>query len=164
MRLTFAVGFALLCAGASTQAAEVGASAPALTAVSDKGVKLALNEPSAKLTYVDFWASWCGPCKQSFPWMNTMHEKYGKAGLRVVAVNVDKRKTDADKFLKQHPTAFEIGFDPDGTTPAAYNVKAMPSSFLVDRVGKVVWVHRGFRPEESAAMEQEIQKRLAEAK
>jgi thiol-disulfide isomerase/thioredoxin len=164
MLLRLTLPFILLFALATARAVEVGASAPSLAAVSGTGAKLALNDSPAKLTYVDFWASWCGPCKQSFPWMKAMHEKYGKDGLRVIAINVDKRKADADKFLSQFAAPFEIGFDPDGLTPAAYSVRAMPSSALVDRSGKVVWVHRGFRLEETAAMEREIQKRLTEAK
>ncbi len=153
------VFFGLFCAaGISAQA--LGSAAPALSATSASGAKLSLSEPTAKLTYVDFWASWCGPCKQSFPWMNAMHEKYRKEGLRIIAVNVDKRKEDAEKFLKQVPAQFELGFDPEGKTALAYDVKAMPTSLFVDDKGKVVHVHRGFRADESEALERAFQQHL----
>jgi cytochrome c biogenesis protein CcmG, thiol:disulfide interchange protein DsbE len=166
IRFTLALVFMMVAALVPTAAfaVEAGTAAPALVAVKADGSKLALERDGAKFTYVDFWASWCGPCKQSFPWMNAMQQKYGKDGLRVVAINVDKRKEDADKFLRAHAAQFDIGFDPEGKTPAAYAVKAMPSSFLVDRAGKVVWVHRGFRPEEADAIEREIQTRMKNEK
>ena len=73
---------------------------------------LALADGQARLTYVDFWASWCGPCRQSFPWMNQMQDKYGAKGLRVLAVNLDARREDAQRFLAEHPARFALGFDP----------------------------------------------------
>jgi cytochrome c biogenesis protein CcmG, thiol:disulfide interchange protein DsbE len=159
MAQRFSLLFALICA-AGIHAAEVGSTAPALTATNTSGGKLSVSEPAAKLTYVDFWASWCGPCKQSFPWMNAMSQKYAKDGLRIVAVNVDKRKEDAEKFLKQVPAQFEIGFDPEGKTATAYQVKAMPTSMLIDDKGKVVMIHRGFRAEESDELERKFQQYL----
>jgi cytochrome c biogenesis protein CcmG, thiol:disulfide interchange protein DsbE len=158
MRL-FSLLFALFCA-AGIHASEVGSPAPALSATNASGGKLNVSEPTSKLTYVDFWASWCGPCKQSFPWMNAMSQKYGKEGLRIVAVNVDKRKEDAEKFLKQMPAQFEIGFDPEGKTAAAYQVKAMPTSMLVDDKGKIIMIHRGFRSEDSDDLERKFQQHL----
>jgi cytochrome c biogenesis protein CcmG, thiol:disulfide interchange protein DsbE len=142
----------------------VGSAAPAITAANASGAKLSVSEPAAKLTYVDFWASWCGPCKQSFPWMNAMNQKYAKDGLRIVAVNVDKRKEDAEKFLKQVPAQFEIGFDPEGKTATAYQVKAMPTSMLIDDKGKIVMIHRGFRAEESDELERKFQQYLGTKK
>jgi cytochrome c biogenesis protein CcmG, thiol:disulfide interchange protein DsbE len=155
----FSLLFALICA-AGIEASELGSAAPALTAANASGAKISVSEPAAKLTYVDFWASWCGPCKQSFPWMNAMHQKYSKDGLRIVAVNVDKRREDAEKFLKQASAQFEIGFDPEGKTALAYQVKAMPTSMLIDDKGKIVMIHRGFRAEDSEELERKLQQHL----
>ena len=105
---------------------------------------------------VDFWASWCGPCRRSFPWMNDMQQKYGSKGFVVVGINVDKKRADADKFLAQNPASFAIAFDEAGTTPSAYAVKGMPSSYLVDGKGNVVYVERGFLDEHKAGLEQRI--------
>ncbi|HYR01553.1 MAG TPA: TlpA disulfide reductase family protein, partial [Casimicrobiaceae bacterium] len=111
--------------------------------------------------YVDFWASWCGPCRRSFPWMNEMHAKYGPNGLTVIGVNVDKRRPDAERFLQQTPAAFTIVYDSAGKTPEAYAVKGMPSSYLIDSAGKVVAVESGFRDEQKGELEARIRSLLA---
>ena len=110
--------------------------------------------------YLDFWASWCGPCKKTFPWLNELQKKYGKDGFEVVGVNVDAKKADADKFLASTPADFTVLFDPAGATPATYEVQGMPSSFIIDRAGKVHLAHRGFKDGEAAELEAEIKKLL----
>jgi thiol-disulfide isomerase/thioredoxin len=135
---------------------DVGQAAPAFVLPSAKGEPVALDKLRGKVVYVDFWASWCGPCRRSFPWMNEMQQKYGSKGFVIVGVNVDKKRADADKFLAQNPAAFAIAFDEAGTTPSAYAVKGMPSSYLIDGTGKVVYVERGFTDERKAELEQRI--------
>ena len=137
-------------------ATEAGDAAPAFALPTAKGDAVALDKLKGKVVYVDFWASWCGPCRRSFPWMNDMQQKYGAKGFVVVGVNVDKKRPDADKFLVQNPAAFTVVYDEAGTTPAAYGVKGMPSSYLVDGTGKVVYVERGFLDEHKAEIEQRI--------
>ena len=138
-----------------------GDTIPALAATNAAGAPIAVAGASAaKLTYIDFWASWCTPCKQSFPWMDAMSEKYGKNGLRVLAITVDKKREDADKFLKQANAKFEIGFDPEGKTAAALQVKAMPTSLLVDEKGKVLFVHSGFKAADTEALEAQLRSAL----
>jgi thiol-disulfide isomerase/thioredoxin len=112
-----------------------------------------LSELKGKLVYVDFWASWCAPCKQSFPWMNEMQRKYGARGLQVLAINVDARRSDADNFLAQSPPAFALAFDGKGEAPKRLGVKGMPTSVLVGADGKVLFVHQGFRMEDRAELE-----------
>jgi len=109
---------------------------------------------------VDFWASWCGPCKRSFPWMGEMQKKYGDGGLTVVAINVDKKREDAAKFLAATPGAFTIVYDPAGSVASSYDVKGMPTSYLVDRAGRVVAVDSGFRDDAKAAWEARIKSAL----
>ena len=122
------------------------------------GAKAPVNLAQLKgqVVYVDFWASWCKPCKQSFPFLNDMQARYGAKGLRVVGVNVDAKREDAEAFLADTPAAFDIAFDTQGDSARRYQVKAMPSSVLVGRDGKVLAVHRGFKPEDRAELERLI--------
>ena len=89
-----------------------------------------------KVIYVDFWASWCVPCKQSFPWMNEMQEKYQAQGFTVLSVNLDAQKKHADAFLAEIPATFPVFFDPKGKLTKTFKIKGMPSSFLINREGK----------------------------
>ena len=158
---------AVLCAfvlAGPAAAVEAGQAAPAFALPTAKGDTVALDKLRGKVVYVDFWASWCGPCRRSFPWMNEMQQKYGGKGLVVVAVNVDKKRADADRFLAQNPAGFTIVFDEAGATPSAYDVKGMPSSYLIDPTGKVTFVERGFLDESKAVLEQKIAALVAAAK
>jgi cytochrome c biogenesis protein CcmG, thiol:disulfide interchange protein DsbE len=122
------------------------------------GVQGEVTIPSAskRWQYVDFWASWCAPCKQSFPWMNGVRESFAKRNIEIVAVNVDNKRTDADRFLKQVDARFALAFDASGTSAKAFAVKAMPSAYLIDPEGRVRWIHRGFRDGDGAKIEAEI--------
>jgi thiol-disulfide isomerase/thioredoxin len=135
---------------------EVGQAAPTFSLPSRTGDAVTLDKLRGKVVYVDFWASWCGPCRRSFPWMNDMQQKYGSKGFVVVGVNVDKKRSDADKFLAQNPANFTIAFDESGATPSAYAVKGMPSSYLIDGNGNVTFVERGFLDEHKGDLEQRI--------
>ena len=158
-----AVLFAFLSGGPAA-AVEAGQAAPTFALPTAKGDTVALDKLRGKVVYVDFWASWCGPCRRSFPWMNEMQQKYGGKGLVVVAVNVDKKRADADRFLAQNPAGFTIAFDEAGATPSTYDVKGMPSSYLIDPTGKVTFVERGFLDESKAVLEQKIAALVAAAK
>jgi thiol-disulfide isomerase/thioredoxin len=140
----------------SARAAEPGEAAPAFILPTAKGETVALDGLRGKVVYVDFWASWCGPCRRSFPWMSEMQQKYGPRGFVVVAVNVDKKRADADRFLAQTPAGFTVVYDEAGATPSAYKVKGMPSSYLIDARGNVTFVERGFLDEHKADLEQRI--------
>jgi cytochrome c biogenesis protein CcmG/thiol:disulfide interchange protein DsbE len=119
-----------------------------------------INKYQGKVVLLDFWASWCGPCRRSFPWMNNMQAKYGERGLTVVAVNLDQERADADKFLQRYPAQFTLWYDPTGTLAKTYNVEAMPTSMLLDRQGKIISVHRGFKKKQIDAYEQAIKQAL----
>ena len=119
-----------------------------------------LDGYSGKVVLIDFWASWCGPCRQSFPWMNDMHAKYHDDGLVVVAVNVDNDLAAANQFLADYPARFDIHFDEDKSLAREYEVAAMPSSFLIGRGGRVVEQHLGFKVSEQDEYEAAIQAAL----
>lgn len=104
-----------------------------------------LDDYAGKVVLIDFWASWCGPCRQSFPWMNAMQTKYSDDGLVIVAVNVDNDLADANRFLNDIPAKFQVHFDGDKSLARKYEVVAMPSSFLIGRDGQVVKKHMGFK-------------------
>lgn len=122
-------------------------------ALPNAGPPQRLGDLRGKVVYLDFWASWCGPCKQSFPWMNDMQRKYGTRGLQVVAVNLDAQRADADAFLAGHPAGFALAFDAQGDTARRVALKGMPTALLVGPDGKVLAVHQGFRSEDRATLE-----------
>lgn len=145
---------------ASASAAQPGDAAPPFALPEASGAAVALDALKGRVVYVDFWASWCGPCRRSFPWMSEMQRKYGEAGLTVVAVNVDKKREDAAKFLAHTPGAFTIVYDPAGSVASAYDVRGMPTSYLVDRAGRIVAVDSGFREDAKTALESRIKTAL----
>lgn len=142
-----ALALPMLGLSAAAAALEPGAPAPAIKLPGLQG-DIDLAAWAGQLVYVDFWASWCGPCKLSFPWMNDLQARHQAQGLRVLAVNVDSKRADADRFLAANPARFSIAFDDKGDTPRRWAVKTMPTSALVGRDGKLLWLHRGFRDED----------------
>lgn len=159
--LTFlAIAFAPLKA----KAIDVGSTAPELSLQALDSSQVALSKFRGKFIYLDFWASWCGPCKHSVPWMNTLVDRFGSRGLEIVAVNLDTEEKDVKKFLEGIKVNFLILRDPAGKTPESFEVASMPTSFLIDRSGKIVYVHPGFSESDEADIEKVIQEALAKEK
>ncbi len=115
-----------------------------------------------KVVLLDFWASWCAPCKESFPWMQRMAERYADRGLVVVAVNVDRDRSLADRFLRDQQPSFPVLYDPQGDLAEHYRVSGMPASFYIDRDSHVRFMHVGFHAENADAAETELARLLAE--
>ena len=135
--------------------------APTFNLQGDNG-EISLDQYKGQVVYVDFWASWCVPCKHAFPWMNDLHKRYGDKGLKIVAINLDKDKKDAHTFLKLFPADFEVAYDPEGVAAESYRVKVMPTAYLIDQQGNLVKSHKGFRIEQSGDMEETIRKLLSQ--
>lgn len=117
---------------------------------------LDLTPYKGQVVLLDFWASWCGPCAQSFPWMTRMQETHADRGLVVIAVNLDAERAAADAFLLDHPGPYQRVFDPEGRVAEAYGVATMPTSIVIDRQGRPVFRHAGFHPEQTAEYERNL--------
>jgi peroxiredoxin len=130
--------------------------APAFTLPTPQGT-VSLDSLRGRVVLIDFWASWCMPCRSSFAWMKSMYQTYGPRGLSIVAIDLDKDRHAADAFLEQAAPPFTVAFDPAGRTATAYRVKAMPTSFLVGPKGTIVHTHSGFDEHKARSLEKLIQ-------
>jgi len=148
---------------ANADAIETGQGVPNCTLAPVGGEeRYDLRRFHGKVLYVDFWASWCPPCAQSFPFMNQLDRELRDRGLQVVAINLDEKSDDAYGFLAQHPAQFTVALDGGGSCPQNFGVKAMPSTYLIDRKGIVRHVHLGFRPGEAEQLRTVVEQLLAE--
>lgn len=129
----------------------------------DQTSPIELEKFKGQVVYVDFWASWCGPCVESFPFMNKLHNNLKSEGLALLAVNLDEELADAKNFLEAHKADFTVVTDTDQQCAKQFAVKAMPSSYLIDRKGMIREVHLGFRPGEAETFEAKVKQLLAES-
>lgn len=121
-----------------------------------------LQSLKGKVVYLDFWASWCDPCRASFPWMAEMKKKYGTQGFEIIAVNLDKERELADKFLKEMDVNFIVAFDPSGESAERYELRGMPGSYLIAKNGSLQASHLGFRDKDKEKLENAIKILLQE--
>jgi len=119
-----------------------------------------LENYRGKVVVLDFWASWCVPCRHSFPWMNQMQQKYAGDGLVIIGVNMDANADDAAAFLHEFPAEFVIVPDSRGELATQFAIEAMPSSFVIDREGNVVISHLGFQSRKTDEYESNIKQVL----
>jgi thiol-disulfide isomerase/thioredoxin len=143
---------------------KVGSGLPAvqLAAIPGAPAPVKWEQTKGKVVLVDFWASWCGPCKQSFPALERLHKKHSAQGLVVVGVNLDEDLPAARGFLTEHPVSFPIGHDAKKELAEAVPVETMPTSLLINRKGQIAWFHRGFRAGDEAKLDAEISRLLKE--
>lgn len=126
-----------------------------------QGLTQMLEQHKGDVIYLDFWASWCGPCRKSFPWMNDMQNKYQQQGFTVISINLDAEHELAQKFLKENPALFTVIYDPKGLTTRQYKVKGMPTSYLIGRDGQIKKAHTGFFTKKTPIYEDEIKQLLS---
>jgi thiol-disulfide isomerase/thioredoxin len=126
------------------------------------GTPVPLAAYEGKVLLIDFWASWCIPCKTSFPALDAIFREYKARGLEVLAVNLDEQRRQADAFLSAHPHQIPVLFDPKGAAPLAFGVKGMPTSFLIDKTGTIRFTHMGYSGNVDARYRQEIAQLLSE--
>jgi thiol-disulfide isomerase/thioredoxin len=135
----------------------VGQAAPPVRLPQLSGAgEFSLDSLRGKVVYVDFWASWCGPCRISFPILNQLRAELGAAGFEVLAVNLDEVESDAAKFLAEVPADFIIVRDAQGVTPKTYGLLGMPTGYLIDKQGIVREIHQGFRKSDGAPLRASI--------
>lgn len=159
-----ALAFAALLACVPAIAVETGGAAPtvSLPRLGSVDPPPALASLRGRVVYVDFWASWCVPCRLSMPALDSLYRKHSAAGLTVIGVNKDTSADDAQRFLKRVPVAFPLARDEQDAVAKAFDVKAMPSGYLIDRRGVVRKVHRGFTVDTASVLAREIEDLLKE--
>jgi thiol-disulfide isomerase/thioredoxin len=125
-------------------------------AISNAQLPNKLSDLAGQVVYLDFWASWCKPCRQSFPWMNQMQRKYAAQGLQIIAINLDAESSLAKDFLDKVPAQIPVIYDPEGNIASDYQLIGMPSSYLIDKTGKVRFAHKGFFTHTEPLYEEEL--------
>nr|WP_245953116.1 TlpA disulfide reductase family protein [Alteromonas aestuariivivens] len=147
----------------ATQAATTELSpAPDFVLKSRSGDNLRLSEQVGNVVIVNFWASWCGPCREELPAFEQMYQTYADMGVTVLAVNVDDDPAKANTLLKDIEVSFPVLFDPEGEVSELYDVSAMPTTVLIDRFGNARLVHKGYKSGDEAKYEQALNALLRE--
>ncbi|HEB92687.1 MAG TPA: TlpA family protein disulfide reductase [Gammaproteobacteria bacterium] len=126
-----------------------------LPTLPDNG-EISLAALKGRVVYLDFWATWCLPCRKSFPWMDEMQTRYGDDGLTIVAISIDRSRQLAERFIQQMQPGFIIAHDAKGSVAKKYRISAMPTSYLIDRNGNIVSTHSGFRTSDETKLERKI--------
>lgn len=152
----------LLLAVPHVQALGKGVPAPEIGLKDLAGEPVTLEALKGQVVLVDFWASWCAPCREELPVLEALYKKYRAQGLVIVGVGLDKDAKNLGKFLRATPLSFRIVHDAAGAVADRYAPPKMPSSYLVDRKGIVRYVHAGFKAADKVPLEREIKALLAE--
>lgn len=148
-----------------TAALEDGDQAPSFAGKPLEGdEKLSLAAYRGKVIYLDFWASWCAPCLTSIPMLEKLRQELAGEDFQILAINVDRDREQAKKFLARHPVGYPSVSDPEGRLPKTFGIEAMPTSFLIDRHGVIRKVHKGFRASDIDTIRSEIRELLESGK
>ncbi len=133
-----------------------------LPAIANATGDISLAQYRGAVTYVDFWASWCGPCRLSLPALDTLYQELASEGLKVIAISVDVVEEDAQDFLQRYRVTYPVAIDTTGDIARAFSVNGMPSGYLLDKAGRVRAVHVGFKRGDELKLREEISSLLAE--
>ena len=145
MRNPFAAALAALVL-ALPALADPSGPAPPFTLAAKGGADVSLAQFKGQVVMINFWASWCGPCRQEMPLLESIYKKYNKLGFTLIGVNVEPDSKAADNWLKQTPVSFPILYDARQQGEWLYDVEGMPSTVIIDRKGNVRMLHRGYKP------------------
>jgi thiol-disulfide isomerase/thioredoxin len=146
MRNRFAAIAAALAIALPALAGSAGGPAPPFALASRSGASVSLGQYKGQVVMLNFWASWCGPCRQEMPLLEGIYRKYNKMGFVLLGVNVEPDSQAANEWLKQTPVSFPILYDKDSKVSKLYDVAGMPSTVIIDRSGKLRMLHRGYKP------------------
>ena len=135
----------LLIASSMASASGIEGPAPDFTLKSNSGENMRLSEYRGQVVLINFWASWCGPCRQEMPLLDDLHQRYEKLGFSVFGVNIDDDSRKADKVLRDIPVTFPVLYDSTNEISKLFDVDAMPTTILVDRDGNMRFLHRGYK-------------------
>lgn len=136
--------------------------APDFTLQSSTGENVRLAEQRGQVVMLNFWASWCGPCRQEMPLLDAMHKRYSSAGFQFYGINVEEDNTDAKKLLKELGVSFPVLFDPESKASKLYNVDAMPTTVVIDKKGLIRYVNRGYKPGDENKYRDQIRELIRE--
>ncbi|MCK0164575.1 TlpA disulfide reductase family protein [Marinobacter sp. S6332] len=143
-----AAALVLALSGVATlaQAEAINVPAPDFTLESRAGDNIRLEDHRGEVVMLNFWASWCGPCRQEMPLMDDLYGRYQDLGFTILAVNVDENRGEALRFLDKVPVSYPILYDPESSVSELYEVPAMPTTVMIDRDGNVRYIHYGYKP------------------
>ena len=136
--------------------------APDFTLKSSTGDNVRLAEQRGQVVMLNFWASWCGPCRQEMPLLDGISKKYGKMGFVLYGINVDQDTADAEKILQKIKINYSVLFDPESKLSSLYKVDAMPTSVFIDKKGNLRYIDRGYSPGDEAKYVAQIQELIRE--
>lgn len=152
----------MMAAAMPAAALELDRTAPDFTLKSLGGKNLKLSEMAGNVVLINFWASWCGPCREEMPLLNDLHKKYEPLGFAVFGVNVEEDVKGATGFLQNFPVDFPVLLDSANQVSKQYKVIAMPTTVLVDRDGKVRYLHQGYKSGDEIKYQQMVKKLVRE--
>lgn len=143
--------------GSAARAVDEGTRAPEIGLRDLDGNPVRMADLRNKVVIVDFWASWCAPCREELPVLERLYNRYKDQGLVIVGVNIDNDESNMRRFLQRTPLSFPVVFDGEHQVAERYSPPRMPSSYIIDKRGMIRHVHAGFRSGDAEAMEREIQ-------
>ena len=162
IRLLLSAAALLTCTAASAATLQPSAMAPDFTLRSMDGPNLRLNEQRGRVVMVNFWATWCGPCRQEMPHLNKLHDKYRDAGFVLLGVNIDDNARAATDLAAKLGLRFPVLLDTDKSVSRLYDLGSMPATVLIDREGRVRHLHRGYREGYELSYDQQVRALLKE--
>lgn len=158
----FSVLFASLLLFGTANSANIQGKAPNFTLKSNTGKNIKLSELRGQVVLLNFWASWCGPCRQEMPLLEKLQQRYSALGFTVLGVNVEEDSSKAKSLLKDIPVSFPILFDTQNTVSEQYKVSAMPSTVMIDRNGNMRYLHKGYKPGDEAQYKKWVKQLIKE--